>query len=167
MEIKATEFHLGEKAKGIISYISKNVGEYEDKSFFENTMSGILIRDMTSPIEQILFFALCALRKINNLKPLTIFPQYEIGKYRVDFFIEKEMSTDEYRQLIVECDSQIWHENTEKERKYEKKRDRYFISKGYKVFHFTGTEIMQNYYKIAKEILEEIIDEEIFIPYET
>ena len=41
-------------------------------------------------------------------------------------------------------------------RRYEKKRDRYLIQKGFSTFHFTGNEIIENPYKVAKTALLEI-----------
>jgi hypothetical protein len=100
-----------------------------------------------------------------------IYPQEPIGKYRVDFLINygcpsrcssnikapkrPQRNTEKYilSQVIVECDSQKFHERTEKERRYEKARDRYLQSNGYLVFHYTGAEIVRNSTKIAAEII--------------
>jgi Uncharacterized protein conserved in bacteria len=63
----------------------------------------------------------------------------------------------ESRQVIVECDSQQFHERTEEERRYEKQRDRFLTVEGYKVFHFTGAEIVRNPWSVAAEILEFVV----------
>ena len=65
------------------------------------------------------------------------------------------------KKIIIECDSQLFHERTEKERRYEKLRDRYFTKKGYKIFHYTGKEITDYPCKIAAEILAYITDTSI------
>ena len=91
---------------------------------------------------------------------LSIMPQAAIGKYRADFHISHERKFKnrwEHRQVIVECDSQQFHERTEEERRYEKQRDRFLTTEGYKVFHFTGTEIVKNPWLVAAEILEFVV----------
>lgn len=69
------------------------------------------------------------------------------------------------KSLIVECDSQEFHERTEKERRYEKARDRHLLSMGYKVFHYTGSEICKDPIGVAIEILVYLTedDKEYFV----
>jgi len=118
---------------------------------------------INSPIEQILYAALKTLIKINSFpewedKPtIHIHPQVKIDMFRVDFGIMNTHPNHKHK-LIIECDSQQFHERTEKERRYEKARDRYLIKKGIKAFHYTGSEIVKDPFRIAKEILEEITD---------
>lgn len=59
----------------------------------------------------------------------------------------------ENEDVIIECDSQMFHDRTERERRYEKMRDRYLIQQGYKTFHYTGKEITDSPFKVAAEIL--------------
>lgn len=111
---------------------------------------------IVSPIEKILYFTLThfdylsSLRE-ENYKRIKIFPQKKIGKYRVDFKVKGDRS-----ELIVECDSQMWHEKDEKQRRYEKERDRYLQSKEYKVFHYTGKELMSQPLLPAVEIINQV-----------
>lgn len=91
---------------------------------------------------------------------LSIIPQADIGKYRADFRISHERKFKnrwEHRQVIVECDSQQFHERTEEERRYEKQRDRFLTTEGYKVFHYTGTEIVKEPWSVAAGILEFVV----------
>ena len=133
--------------------------------------------NMESPIEQVLYCALRTLRQILSLEyqstaevykdsevPVSIYgvdidPQKKIGSYYVDFAVSFNYTTDKLitETVIVECDSQQFHERTEKERRYEKKRDRYFTSQGYNVLHYTGKEILEHPFDIAREILTFII----------
>lgn len=134
-----------------------------------------------SPIEQILFSALFYLIKINNLRfadpdeignycilyGINITPQFIFNKYKVDFKVEyskciwsrdlKKTVADETKTILVECDSQEWHERTESERRYEKKRDRAILKSGLKIFHYTGREIINTPLAIAAEILTEVV----------
>ena len=61
-------------------------------------------------------------------------------------------------KYVIECDSQQFHENTEKERRYEKERDRYMTKEDYKILRYTGKEIMENPYKVAKNAISIMID---------
>lgn len=86
--------------------------------------------------------------------------QYKIKNYRVDFYLSYSPEwfinghcPDEMVSLIVECDSQEFHERTEAERRYEKKRDRDLGRLGYVVFHYTGKEILQDSIKVATDII--------------
>jgi very-short-patch-repair endonuclease len=129
-----------------------------------------------SPIEQALGIALFTVAKMNDLQDadpldlpnggycvagLTIDPQFEIKPYRVDFrvvFNYPCWKGKEWREeVLVECDSQAFHERTEKERRYEKKRDRFLQKAGYKIFHYTGKEILSSPIKIASEILSFLV----------
>lgn len=129
---------------------------------------------MDSPIEHILYSAFLTLCEVNFLEKAepyyfedkqyirgtAFYPQVKIGSYRVDFvathYTYKGEGVSEEKSLVVECDSQAFHDRSEKERRYEKQRDRFLISKGYVVFHFTGTEIMREPFRVASEILAHI-----------
>ena len=138
---------------------------------------------MESPIEHVLYCAIRALAKVNGIQEddgpfkvngelhmfgLHVQPQVVVGKYRVDFIISREQlfcgpTRCEKQEIIVECDSQEFHERTEPERRYEKRRDRFLVSQGYKVFHFTGTEIVKEPFRVAAEILREFCSPECTI----
>jgi len=162
--------------------VLKILDEYSDlsaiekrQSFHEDCISLILENHVIkSPIEQALFIGLhLALDYENNTNrdliachwcqkdtprsDIWIKCQDQIGKYRVDFHIKYHHYTGQTKSLIVECDSQAFHERSEAERRYEKKRDRYFLQKDYKVFHFTGKEILDNPHGIAHEVLTALV----------
>lgn len=165
-----------------LSKVSIEVGKFEADNFNSDMYNECLEYGydglMESPIEHILYCSLNAVRIFNFItigdlhysysgsgeeisQGLYILPQKKIGKFRCDFLIEyhnhinidNEEELKKIKKVIVECDSQEWHERDEKERRYEKARDRYFVKEGYKVFHYTGTEILKNSIKIAGEIL--------------
>jgi|APSaa5957512622_1039677.scaffolds.fasta_scaffold15385_1 very-short-patch-repair endonuclease len=91
-----------------------------------------------------------------------IIPQRKIGKYRVDFLVERSFdisitgespsTVNQSNSVVVECDGHDWHERSEEDRRCEKQRDRYIISKGYKIFRFTGKEITDDPFEVASEI---------------
>ena len=114
-----------------------------------------------SPIEQLLFLALnCAdnfyALDIQLYERIKIFPQFKIDKYRVDFLIKGDKN-----EVIVECDSQEWHERTERQRRIEKERDRYLQTKGYSIFRYTGKEIMEDTFLVALDILQHVISNDL------
>ena len=148
----------------------------EEDSFFKGS-----VEQIESPIERRLCLALIAVMAFNDLPLLDIHdfppdgisdyqvgikiePQFHIDKYHIDFKISNHDSIfttqgNIYRRIegydktvLVECDSQEWHERTEKERRYEKARDRYLNKSGFTVFHYTGKEIIEDPIKIAEEI---------------
>ncbi|MCK5358308.1 MAG: DUF559 domain-containing protein [Elusimicrobiales bacterium] len=168
--------------------LEKNVLEFKKKSanivenfkqemFDSENYNRIQDNNISSPIEQILLIAIRVIQEANfieNTDPiqlhgewftfgLNILPQFKIRQYRVDFFIELgsydyKTQKQKCKNVVIECDSQKFHDRTEAERRYEKKRDRDIQKLGYKVFRFTGSEIIKNPFKIAAEILEYLTD---------
>lgn len=147
------------------------VGKFSDDSFHSNTWSFFIDNEVNSPIEQILYSALETVREINYIdkadpvelrgktviRGLGIIQQYKIDKYRVDFLVYYESASVD-KKIIVECDSQQFHERDEKERRYEKERDRFLQIKGYKVFRYTGSEIVKEPFRIAAEIIAHVTE---------
>ena len=134
--------------------IAKNF--YTEKMFSELDCYGFMNK-MTSPIEQMFCLALILLRDSNFVDgEIRIYPQYKIGKYSCDFMIEYKRLTGpgEFEgNIIVECDSQEFHDRSERERRYEKTRERFIVSKGFRVLRFTGKEITENPFIPAIEVL--------------
>ena len=178
---------MEKNVEDFVNECAKKLGDSQAHGFtselemFEEEGYGMWSEGIKSPIEQILFAAILHNIKINGVPladPETIGeydvvfgvdvePQLKIGKYRVDFKIrniryiydnkKQCLIVDESKFVLIECDSQEWHERTEKERRYEKARDRYFAKHNLKIFHYTGKEIISKPYGIAAEILYEIL----------
>jgi len=145
-------------------------------AFNQNTWCEFTDLEIASPIEQFLYTALKAVRQIAALPEDDVFsidgkdfvfgvgihPQRTIGAYRVDFEVSyhywPRKGAQEVKTVLVECDSQQWHERTEEERRYEKQRDRDLMAQGYRVLHYTGKEILEDPYLVASEILA-VVDE--------
>ena len=170
MSIKLKE--IAPNVLSFIDYCAKEVGRHEEDTFHINTWSRFQDEDIVSPIEQLLYCALRAIQKFNfiddadpievkgsyYLYGLSIQPQLKIGNYRVDFLVQfyrhiYNTGENVVKEVIVECDSQLFHDRTEKERRYEKTRDRFLAKQGYKIFHYTGKEITDSPLKIAAEII--------------
>lgn len=148
---------------------------FEHDTFHSNEFYYLEGNSVDSPIEQILHCAFKTLMKLNFMPDAeclridgkdyivgaNLRPQVHIGKYRVDFLASlakypRPDGTQDVSEVVVECDSQEFHERTEKERRYEKERDRFLQRNGYKVFHFTGKEIKDTPFKVAAEIISHI-----------
>jgi len=124
-----------------------------------------ICNEIKSPIERILFCQLEYFKTIlldNKEYKIIIEPQKQIDKYRVDFSIVCKIKK-KIREIIIECDSQQWHERSEKERRYEKERDRYFQKQNYVIFHYTGKQIQQDSFSIAMEVFSFLLGKEIIL----
>lgn len=58
---------------------------------------------------------------------------------------------------VVELDGHEWHDRNEKQRRYEKQRDRYMQARGFRVARYTGSEIVKDPYKAAANALSLVV----------
>lgn len=122
---------------------------------------------MQSPIEQMFWVAIHAVANANFIEvspsPLTINgsaifyglhikPQVSMGRYRVDFVLTN-YDCERPESVVVELDGHAFHDKTKEQRAYEKARDRFMVKSGYKVLHFTGSEVFASPYKVAHECM--------------
>jgi very-short-patch-repair endonuclease len=89
-----------------------------------------------SPLEQ-MFYELAFL-------DLHIYPQYKVGKYRIDFAIPEKM-------IAIELDGHEYHKE-KYQRTHDAQRDRWLFGQGWHVLRFTGTEIYKDLDKCISEI---------------
>ncbi|HOD72875.1 MAG TPA: DUF559 domain-containing protein [Deltaproteobacteria bacterium] len=150
------------------------IGRYEAESFSIEMFNNIQDYEISSPIEQVLHSAINCVFHLNGVACLRedlwdafqVLPQHPIGKYLVDFLVSYfkrphgKADFEHHKSVIVECDSQEFHDRSERERRYEKARDRFLQRSGYKVFRFTGKEILQDSLLVASEIVSYLIDME-------
>ena len=158
----------------ILDQSVKIVGNRKSSVFRSDNYCYLQENPVDSPLEQILYIAFELVREVMDMplvEPglfndedifvgLGLRPQYVISKYRVDFLAiygRIHRNIYEYEEVVIECDSQLFHDRTESERRYEKQRDRFLQKNGYKVFHYTGKEIMDHPYKVAAEIIGYLI----------
>ena len=159
--------YVPENVNAFVEECSSIVGNYEQELFYMSAMSGI--EDRTSPIEQLFESAILALTQIIGEKcdffrggkgwtfsGVQICPQHKIGKYKADYLLCK-MKTDVVNNtkghidIVVELDGHAFHDKDERQRRYEKKRDREMQKLGYKVFRYTGAEIVKDPFAAAIE----------------
>lgn len=156
--------------------IEKNVSEkimalsnFISKTFVENLLKQFEKYKIESPIEQIFYATYYAINMLagNINSPINkLIPQYKIDNYRVDFLYtsSKNIKHSPERCIAIELDGHEFHDTTESQRQYEKERDRYLTKKGYKIFHYTGKEVVEKCTEIINEIaLEQTKIEEKYI----
>lgn len=169
---------VSKNVKQFITTCAKLVSKYEQERFeFEATGD---IQERSSPIEQLFETALLAVIRLEDedfdtfqvggqwrSRGIDIWPQYKIGNYKVDYALSREcadaaIGTRFVRHIVVELDGHAFHDKDEKQRRYEKRRDRYIQKLGYKVFRYTGSEIVQDPFNAAIECVAFLVgcDEE-------
>lgn len=165
-----------ENVKLFVSKCSDVVASFERQKFQQARMDDAVERQ--SPIEQLFEIALVTVIKIVEQEcddfqingewryiGIKIYPQCEIEKYKADFALFKEShdavdNTHDYKRVVVELDGHAFHDKDEKQRRYEKKRDRDMQKLGYKVFRYTGSEIVKDPFASAIECVSYLTNSE-------
>ena len=164
-DISATTLNFLDRAAHIY-------GEIEKEKFSSEMYCQMVEGKLQSPIEDLFFIAchiLCAYESEEiNPDPVTmptgkdvlgfgtfIDAQVKIGKYRVDFLISKNAGSHcaGFDPVIVELDGHDFHDKDKAQRAYEKSRDRFLVKCGYRVLHFTGSEVVVDPFRVAHEAL--------------
>lgn len=162
--------------KNFDSYLevaSATAGKSAESDFMQEMEQRIADYEIESFIEKLLFVAIHCWAATEGVEEsdgpkydrngkeclfygYSVEPQFGILSYKVDFLIRYDCGPKLQEKVLVECDSQEFHERTEQERRYEKKRDREITGQGYRILRYTGKEIMEEPYKIADEILKTV-----------
>lgn len=146
---------LTPEVRSQLDLCSKAVGLAASDDFSQRIFGEFRTLNIESPIEQLYYVSFQSylhLSYINLSNRMIIQPQYPLFSYKVDFYIVWR-GTDMEKAVVVECDSQQWHERSENERRYEKRRDRRIASAGLHTFRFTGKEIMEDPFKPVIEVI--------------
>jgi len=146
-------------------------------SFFEDYVYDLKVRfqdvtgELGSPIEEMLLASLLSEALCQGLfiqlqghndgvylgddgpDIIRIFPQHQIGKYRVDFYLEYWCMNRMLKLLIVECDGHDFHEKTKQQAQSDKKRDR-ILQNVAPVYRYTGSEIFKEAHECTYQIVE-------------
>lgn len=122
-----------------------------------------------SPIEVILAFGfeILVYDRLNKIPYFDLIPQYEIttnGKrYFADLYFDTQIDFDccyKYEndlKLIIECDGHEFHEKTKEQVAHNNERDLNLKLAGYDVLHFSGSQIYNDPFKCAEEIINYIL----------
>lgn len=158
--------------KNVTDFLGKATDLYsriKADQFSQQVFCELLESGVESPIEDIFYIAChvwCASEYIDLNPPFTIRddftmdlpcgiyiePQKKIGQYKVDFFISSYGIGPDLH-LIVELDGHDFHDKDKKQRSYEKARDRFFVKSGFKVLHYTGSDVVADPFKVTHECL--------------
>lgn len=147
-------------------------GQLEADHFAQEMQSNCLELGLESPIEDMFWIACALMTKAayNDFNPepyelngqihaghgIHLTPQHKVGKYRVDFLLSQSgIGPDEIlTPVVVELDGHAFHDKDARQRSYEKARDRDLVKAGYRVIHFTGSDIVKYPFACAFEALE-------------
>lgn len=78
---------------------------------------------------------------VTAVRPMAfVFPQHEIGPYRVDFLVAVAGPAIEPYRLVIECDGRQFHSGRE-QIIHDQRREREICDLGYEVVRFSGTAI--------------------------
>jgi very-short-patch-repair endonuclease len=161
--------------KNVFSFLdkaSKLYGNMQEDRFSQEMYNNFHDIGLQSPIEDMFWVAakLICEAHYNDVNPdfienldksiteqtgIYIWPQYKVGKYKVDFLVYQNGigPEDILSPVIVELDGHQFHDKDKHQRSYEKARDRYFVKQGYKVVHYTGSDVVKDPFKVAHEVL--------------
>lgn len=102
-----------------------------------------------------------------------IYPQKQIGDYRVDFLIvfhsdsvlddaqsKASQRVRESAKLVVECDGHEFHEKTKEQASRDKERDRTLQACGFPVFRYSGSDIYCHPIDCAHECLSFLFEQQ-------
>lgn len=159
-------------AQNVMDFLEKasvSYGKMQEDFFSQDMFTQLVEGKINSPIEDLFFIAFnlqCA-AEVTTVNPnpvmevdgsisegygVVIKPQAKIGNYRVDFLISISPANG-LPDVVVELDGHDFHDKDKHQRAYEKSRDRFLVQNGYKVLHFTGSEIVADPNKAAFEAL--------------
>lgn len=82
--------------------------------------------------------------------------QVKLAGWRVDFVLhypDIEVSRWSLKKLLIECDGHDFHERTKEQAKRDRSRDRAAQYEGLPILRFTGSEIWNDPYGVADEVL--------------
>lgn len=160
---------IAENVSDFLSETSKIVGRIAADRFSQDAFSRCV--DLTeSPIEDLFLIACLAYCYAEGVevspgpecvtcdrslkRGIYIQPQLKVDRYRVDFAISQVgLGPDHFSPVVVELDGHAFHDKDKRQRSYEKARDRELTRSGYRVLHFTGSDIVADPFKAAHEVL--------------
>ena len=145
----------------------------ESDGFSQRMHTNCLERGMQSPIEDMFWIACATMCKAASIEfnpepefskdgvmvdgcGIFVYPQRKVGDYRVDFLLSQNgIGPDEFlKPIVVELDGHEFHDKDKRQRSYEKARDRFLVKEGYRVLHFTGSDVVADPFKVAYEALD-------------
>lgn len=151
-------FSIPNNVVAFLDRASSVYGKHKEDEFSQFMWS--MCCEIQSPIEQLFLIALNLVCETNLVDigiasdfndksdDLLVIPQWNVGNYRVDFAL-RQHPVDKI--VCVELDGHAFHDKNERQRRYEKARDRFLVKSGYSVIHFTGAEVVKDPCAVALE----------------
>lgn len=160
--------------KNVLEFLKKAEADYaafKAEDFSQDIYGAIIDGKTESPIEDLFLIAIRIMCEANYVDywpdpryteegkevpgiGLFVFPQRRIGKYRADFLLRYERGASVTgADVIVELDGHDFHDKDKRQRSFEKARDRFLVREGYRVLHFTGSDVVADPYEVAHEVL--------------
>jgi very-short-patch-repair endonuclease len=156
--------------------IAPNIDEYflamremEGRAWYTGIVEELENHHIVSPPEQ-LFYVTWDFVGFNE--DVSLMPQFEIGSYRVDFFLSpltyfvnhaanfsqhypylEELLKPQY---VIEIDGHIWHEKTKDQVQYDKRRERELVKRGYTLLRYTASEVLKKPHECVQESYEQV-----------
>lgn len=93
-----------------------------------------------------------------GVRQTLVVPQAKILNYVVDFAVVQSREDKGPFVVLVECDGHDFHEKTKEQAAHRAKRDRELQGLGYRVLHFTGSEIYRDPMSSVEQIAENLED---------
>jgi very-short-patch-repair endonuclease len=168
-----SEEKLADNVWAFIERASVFHGQAKAQEFAQEMQANCFDCGMQSPIEHLFWVACNAIvdAQCADLNPdpevddsgglvtpdgIFIFTQTQVRQYRVDFSIGSKGfgPADVYTDVIVELDGHDFHDKDKRQRSYEKRRDRDLLREGYRVIHFTGSDVVKDPFACAWEALQ-------------
>lgn len=144
-----------------LSKASSMFGKIKDDQFIQDMLYGAHpLNEIASPIEQMFFIAMHLVCEVNSTQLIVVsefndtpdnllmIRQWKSNDYRVDFAL---LCHPIDNIVCVELDGHEFHDRSERERRYEKRRDRHLVASGHQVLHFTGSEVVKDAFAVALE----------------
>ena len=149
-----------------LELIGGNCGLYVPRGFQRSGRKGIARCE--SPLEEQLALAfadtkqfswrsaddeICRVGSWDQLA-LVLLAQPTWGEYRVDFALaDPDWTPPTPLRIVVEIDGHQFHERTQAQAEYDKRRDRFMVERGAAVLRFTGREVWRDPRLCAREVL--------------
>jgi very-short-patch-repair endonuclease len=87
---------------------------------------------------------------------IIVFPQAQVGSFRVDFLLDVLLPGEDRKLYAVECDGFEYHDRTREQATRDKRRDRLLQADGLTTIRFSGSEIFNNAEMVWRETVEHI-----------
>lgn len=163
---------LASNVAEFLNSASSKMARFHENRWSQDTFCELVDGGCQSPIEDLFYIACKALAESAytafDPEPYehngTLFhgigvhltSQFKVGNYRVDFMITQNGvgPSDVLTPVIVELDGHAFHDKDKKQRAYEKARDRFLVRAGFRVVHYTGSEVVADPFAVAHEVLD-------------